>query len=82
MTEHPGGSKLEYLLEFQLERRSTREPIPFLANHRLRIGDVISLAIRPDGEFRPDETHEWRVAQIRRPAGLNVATLTLSPCEP
>jgi hypothetical protein len=81
MTEQPGGSKLEYLLEFRLGRRCTRQPITFLGNQRLRIGDVISLAIRPDGEFRPDETHAWRVAQIRRPAGQAV-TLTLAPCEP
>jgi hypothetical protein len=60
----PPPDQLEYEVRVQLPDGRALRPTRFLTRRARRLGDVVRLPLRPDGELRPGESYDWRVAGV------------------
>jgi hypothetical protein len=58
--------QLEYQVRVQLPDGRKLRPTRFLTRRARKLGDVVRLPVRPDGELRPGEVYDWRVAGIEQ----------------
>jgi hypothetical protein len=76
------SDKVEYWLILELPGRVCEDPIRFLADRALTLGDVLTLPMRPSGELYPAEAYDWEVIQVRQEGSPPHETLVVAPPQP
>jgi hypothetical protein len=56
--------QLEYQVRVRLPDGRASRPTRFFTRRARGLGDVVRLPVRPDGELRPGEAYDWRVAAV------------------
>lgn len=56
--------QFEYRVRVRLPSGRMLRAAPFLTSRPRRLGDLVSLPVRPDGELQPGERFDWRVAAV------------------
>ena len=64
--------EFEYHVRVRLPSGRLLRAAPFLTSRPRRLGDLISLPVRPDGELQPGERFDWRVAAVEEDGKLLV----------
>jgi hypothetical protein len=65
-------AQFEYRVRVRLPGGRHLRTAPFLTPRQRRVGDVVSLPVRPDGELQPGERFDWRVAAVEEDGKLLV----------
>jgi hypothetical protein len=55
---------IEYRVRVRLRSGRLLRAAPFFTSRKRRLGDLVRLPVRPDGELQPGEGYDWRVAAI------------------
>jgi hypothetical protein len=58
------GDPIEYRLRLRLPNGRALRPVPFFTRRPRRVGDLVKLPVRADGELSPGEPYDWRVAAV------------------
>jgi hypothetical protein len=56
--------QFEYRVRVRLPSGRLLRAAPYLTSRPRRLGDLVSLPVRPDGELQPGERFDWRVAAV------------------
>jgi len=57
-------AQFEYRVRVRLPSGRLLRAAPFFTPRERRLGDVVRLPVRPDGELQPGERFDWRVAAV------------------
>ena len=57
-------AQFEYRVRVRLPSGRLLQPAPYLTSQPRRVGDLVSLPVRADGELQPGERFDWRVAEV------------------
>ena len=63
---------IEYRVRVRLGSGRLLRSAPFFTSRARRLGDLIRLPVRPDGELEPGERFDWRVAAVEEDGTLLV----------
>jgi hypothetical protein len=64
--------QFEYRVRVRLPSGKLLRAAPFLTPRARRLGDLIRLPVRADGELHPGERFDWRVAAVEENGKLLV----------
>jgi hypothetical protein len=64
--------QFEYRVRVRLPSGRLLRAAPFLTPRPRRLGDLVRLPVRPDGELQPGERFDWRVAAVEEDGKLLV----------
>ena len=64
--------QFEYRVRVRLASGRLLRAAPFLTSRPRRLGDLIRLPVRADGELQPGERFDWRVAAVEEDGKLLV----------
>ena len=57
-------AQFEYRVRVRLASGRLLRAAPFLTPRERRLGDLVQLPVRADGELQPGERFDWRVAAV------------------
>jgi hypothetical protein len=63
---------IEYSVRVRLRSGRQLRAAPFFTNKMRKLGDLVRLPVRPDGELEPGEDYDWRVAAVEEDGTLLV----------
>jgi hypothetical protein len=55
---------IEYRVRVRLRSGRSLRAAPFFTTKARRLGDLVRLPVRPDGELHPGNLFDWRVAAV------------------
>ena len=64
--------EFEYRVRVRLPSGRLLRAAPYLTSRPRRLGDLVRLPVRPDGELQPGERFDWRVAAVEEDGKLLV----------
>jgi hypothetical protein len=67
-----GMAHYEYRVRVRLPSGRLLQTAPFLTPRARRLGDLVRLPVRPDGQLEPGERFDWRVAAVEEDGKLLV----------
>ena len=56
--------QFEYRVRVRLAGGRLMRAAPFFTSRPRRLGDLVRLPVRPDGELHPGDLFDWRVAAV------------------